>query len=306
MRVKARVRTLANRALAESMEVKTMVHLARRLFGNYDLHERTGFPTSVPIPNRNAAKQIVDDVVSSGHFLDFAALLIDVERLGMEGCKYRFPRLQAIVNEILETGYRYDPESRSFVEDSEIRTTRNWGVLKRGETYIMSFLTVDVAGNSALVREHGRAKIAEVYRSLRAIVAGAAERRNGRLWGWEGDGGIVAFTFDEQNERAVLTGMEVLNELFIFNLVDSPLEGGLHVRVTVHNGPCRYDDDGSEMKADTIKRIWEIDSRHGIVDTMLVTDSVYPSLGRVVADRLRTVHVTKDQMFHAYTVRFAD
>ena len=156
MRVKARVRTLANRALAESMDVKTMVHLARRLFGRYDLHERTGFPSSVPIPNRNAAKQIVDDVIESGRFLDFVALLIDVERLGMEGRKYRFPRLHAIVNEILETGYRYDGDSRSFAEDTGIRTTRNWGVLKKGETYVMAFLAVDVVGELR-ARAHVRA-----------------------------------------------------------------------------------------------------------------------------------------------------
>jgi len=306
MRVKARVRTLAGRALAESMEVKTMVHLARRLFGSYDLHERTGFPSSVPIPNRTAAKQIVEDVAATGLFLDFVATLIDVERLGMEGRKYRFPRLQAIVNDILETGYRYDEDTRRFVEDSDIRTTRNWGVLKEGETYIMAFLGVDVVGNSRLVREFGQARMSELYDSLRGIVTTVAERRNGRLWGWEGDGGIVAFTFEEQNQRATLAGMEILNELLIYNLIHCPLEDGLHVRVTVHNGPCEYRTNGSELKVDTIKRIWEIDSRYGRTDTLVVTDSVYPSLERVVADRFESLDVAHDQTFYTYAVRFAD
>ena len=306
MRVKARVRTLAGRALAESMEVKTMVHLARRLFGSYDLHERTGFPSSVPIPNRTAAKQIVEDVAATGLFLDFVATLIEVERLGMEGRKYRFPRLQAIVNEILETGYRYDADVRGFVEDSEIRTTRNWGVLKEGETYIMAFLAVDVVGNSRLVREYGQAKMSDLYDSLRGIITEVAEHRNGRLWGWEGDGGIVAFTFEEQNQRATLAGMEILNELFVYNLIECPLEHGLHARVTVHNGPCEYRTNGSELKADTVKRVWEIDSRHGMTDTLLVTDSVFPSLERVLADRFKALDVADDQTFYTYSVRFVD
>ncbi len=306
MRVKARVRTLAGRALAESMEVKTMIHLARRLFGSYDLHERTGFPSSVPIPNRTAAKQIVEDVAATGLFLDFVATLIEVERLGMEGREYRFPRLQAIVNEILETGYRYDGDARSFVEDSDIRTTRNWGVLREGETYIMAFLAVDVVGNSSLVREYGQEKMSELYDSLREIITRVAERRNGRLWGWEGDGGIVAFTFEEQNLRATLAGIEMLNELFIYNLIECPLEGGLHVRVTVHNGPCEYSATGSELKVDTIKRVWEIDSRYGRTDTLLVTDSVYPSLERVVGDRFEALDVAHDQTFYTYSVRLAD
>ena len=56
MRVKAGVRTLAQRALCESMDVKTMVHLVRRLLPSYDLCERNGFPLAVPIPNRTAAR----------------------------------------------------------------------------------------------------------------------------------------------------------------------------------------------------------------------------------------------------------
>ncbi len=306
MRVKARVRTLASRALAESMEVKTMVHLVRRLFGTYDLHERTGFPASVPIPNRDAARQIVDDVVEAGRFLEFAALMLEVERLGMEGRKYRFPRLHAIVREILETGYCFDEQTRVFVEDSTIRTTRNWGVLREGETYVMAFLGIDVVGNSDLVRRHGQAAMSDLYRALRNLVATSAGRRNGRLWGWEGDGGIVAYTFEEQNLRATLTGMELLNELLIYNLVECPLDAGLHVRMTVHNGTCEYTDSGAELKCDTLKRLWEIDTLHGMPDTMIVTDSVYPSLDRVVATGLKPVDVAEDQRFYAYSVRFAD
>ncbi|MFW5814510.1 MAG: hypothetical protein ACOC37_01860 [Spirochaetota bacterium] len=306
MRVKARLRTLASRALAESMEVKTMVHLARRLLGNYDLNARTGFPGSVPIPNRTAARQIVDDVVEAGLFLQFVSLLIDVERLGMEGRTYRFPRLQAIVNEVLEFGYRYDDETRSFVEDSAVRTTRNWGVLRHGETYIMAFLGIDVVGNSTLVREYGQREMSEHYRTLRRMLAAVVEKRNGRLWGWEGDGGVAAFTFEEQNQRATLSGIEFLNELFLYNITDCPLDDGLHVRVTVHNGPCEYDENGTELKVDTLKRLWEIDSKHGASDTMIVTDAVYPSLERLVASRLRPVDVADDQGFYTYAVRFAD
>jgi class 3 adenylate cyclase len=306
MRVKARMRTLAARALTESMDVKTMVHLARRLLGNYDLHERTGFPASVPIPNKTAARQIVDDLAATDRFLDFVATLLEVERLGMEGRKYRFPRLQAMVNEVLETGYRFDSDTRTFVEDSAIRTTRNWGVLKEGETYIMAFLAVDVVGNSSLVREYGQSTMSRLYGVLRAIVAEACEKRNGRLWGWEGDGGIAAFTFEEQNQRATLSGMEIINEVFLYNLTDCPLADGLHVRVTVHNGPCEYSESGSELKVDTIKRVWEIDSRLGIPDALIVTDSVYPSLERPITSRLTPLNVARDQEFYTYAVRFVD
>ncbi|MFP4112761.1 MAG: hypothetical protein ACOC2Y_00915 [Spirochaetota bacterium] len=306
MRVKAYVRRLATRTLAESMQVTTMVHLARRVFGTYDLHVRTGFPTSVPIPNRTAARQIVDDIVDSGRFLDFVALLLEIERLGMEGRKYRFPQLRGIANEIIEAGYRYDQETRGFVEDSSVRITRNWGVLREGESYIMAFLAVDVAGNSALVRKYGQSTMTGLYGALRSMLTAAAEKRNGRVWGWEGDGGIAAFTFEEHNQRATITGIELVNEIYLYNLLECPINEGLHVRATVHSGPCEYSESGSELQADTIKRLWEIDAEHGITDTLVVTDSVFPSLERIVADRLASLSVASDQQFYTYSVRFAD
>jgi len=305
MRVKGRLRTLAVRALAESMEVKTMVHVARRLFGNYDLYERTGFPQSVPIPNRTAASQIVTDVAETDLFLEFVSLLMALERVGMAGRKYKIPRLNAIVTEILDTGYRYDSGSGTFVEDRAIRTTRNWGVLREAETYIMSFIGVDVAGNSDLVRRHGQEPMQQIYQTLRLIVTESVQRRNGRLWGWEGDGGLFAFTFEEENQRAVHAGVEVLHELFLYNLISCPLPEGLHVRLTIHNGPCEYRSDGTELKVDTVKRLWDIDTRYGQPDHLTISAAILPSLDHSLSNRFERIPASSNENLYAYSVRFA-
>ena len=305
MRVKARLKTLAVRALTESMEVKTMVHVARRIFGNYDLYERTGFPQSVPIPNRTAASQIVDDAVDSGLFLDFVSLLMTLERVGMAGRKYKIPRLNNIITEILDTGYRFDSETAVFVEDQAIRTTRNWGVLREGETYLMAFLGVDVSGNSELVRVHGQATMQGIYQSLQQMASESVGRRNGRLWDWEGDGGLFAFTFEEENERAVHAGVELLHELFLYNLVSCPLPEGLHARLTVHNGPCEYQSDGTELKVDSLKRLWDIDTRYGRPDCLTISAAILPSLNHSLSDRFRRVSTGTSENLYRYSVRFA-
>jgi hypothetical protein len=305
MRVKARLRTLAIRALAESMEVKTMVHVARRMFGNYDLYERTGFPQSVPIPNRTAASQIVTDVAETHLFLEFVGLLMSLERVGMAGRKYKIPRLNTIVTEILDTGYRYNSESGYFVEDRAIRTTRNWGVLREGESYLMSFLGVDVSGNSDLVRMHGQDSMQEIYQALRQMATDSVERRNGRLWGWEGDGGLFAFTFEDENERAVHSGVELLHELFLYNLISCPLPDGLHVRLTIHNGPCEYQTDGTELKVDTVKRLWDIDTRYGRPDWLTISAAILPSLDHSLSSRFEPIRTGTSENLYAYSVRFA-
>jgi hypothetical protein len=303
MRIRARLRTLASRALSETIDVNTMIHMTRRLLGNYDLHQRTGFPTSVPIPNKTAARQLVDDIAEGGLFLKFVELLLEVERLGMMGHKYRFSRLPDIIRELRDMGYVFDKETRTFVEDTAVLTTRNWGVLKPGESYIMAFLGVDVAGNSKLVKAHGSKFMSVIYAWVREMVSRCAQKRNGRLWGWEGDGGIVAFTFEEQNLRATLSAIEMLNELFVYNVSECPLEGGLHLRITVHNGPCEYAENGSELKADTIKRLWDIDTKFGEEDTLIVTDTVTPSLDSTLLARFEPLEVARDQTYYTYAVR---
>jgi hypothetical protein len=304
MKVRSRLRTLASKTLSESIDVKTMVHVSRRLLGNYDLYERTGFPTSVPIPNQTAARQIVEDIVNNDLFLQFVILLIDIQRLGMGGHKHKFARLNSILNELGDLGYRYDEDAHAFVEDTSVRTTRNWGVLREGESYVMAFLGVDVAGNSALVKRYGSARMSEIYRYVRETVGRCAEHHNGRLWGWEGDGGVAAFTFEEQNLRATLAGMQIVNELFIYNLSQRVVDGGLHLRLMVHNGPCRYAEDGSELKSDTVKRLWDLDGRYGVSDTLIVTDSVAPSLERTLMQRFEPLQAAHDQLYYTYSVRW--
>ncbi|MFW6213206.1 MAG: hypothetical protein ACOC8L_09920, partial [Spirochaetota bacterium] len=82
-----------------------------------------------------------------------------------------------------------------------------------------------------------------------------------------------------------------------------PLEGGLHLRITVHNGPCEYAENGSELKADTIKRLWDIDTKFGREDTLIVTDSVTPSLDSTLLGRFEPLEIAQDQTYYTYAVR---
>ncbi|MEE8440792.1 MAG: hypothetical protein V3S41_03655, partial [Spirochaetia bacterium] len=230
---------------------------------------------------------------------------MSLERGGMAGRQYKIPRLSTIVTEILDTGYRYDSGSGSFVEDRAIRTTRNWGVLREAETYIMAFLGVDVTGNSELVRRHGQDSMQRIYQMLRQMVNESVQRRNGRLWGWEGDGGLFAFTFEEENQRAVHSAVEVLHEISLYNLVSCPLPEGLHVRLTVHNGPCEYRSDGTELKVDTVKRLWDIDTRYGQQDSLTISAAILPSLDHSLSNRFEAIHTGSAENLYAYSVRFA-
>jgi len=260
-----------------------MVHVTRRILPNYDIHESTGFPTSVPVPNKEAARQIVQDMIDTGMFLPFVSLLMEVDRAGFVGRRYRIPRVQDILAEVTDEGYSYDEQRRVFVENSEHRKTKNWGVLRPGEMYTFAFLRMDIVGNSELVRVHGMERVSEAYAEVRGLITRTLDRRNGRIWSWEGDGGLAAFYTDDINSAAVSTAMELLHELFLYNLLHNGLDTDIHMRLAVHSGQTQYQDTTNEISSEVIKKVLRIEAEHTERDSLTISETVYASLDPILA-----------------------
>ena len=296
---------LVERSLAESMDVHSMVHLARRLIHNYDIYEKSGFPKIIAIPNRDAAKQIVNDMRKRGLFLDFVKLLIDARETGIMGRKYKIPYISGIINEIKMAGYMYDPEINMFVEDPQIRRTMNWGILKEGEEYIFTFLKFDMVKSSMLVRELSSDFIEKIYADVRKIVFGICESRNGRVWLWEGDGGLISFYLGDKENIAAMSAIEILHELFIYNLLKSDCEKRIRVRMAIHSGPWVFTFDNENIKGDTIDRTIELEEKYTEPDTITFSDTVYRMLNQKIIDTLeRCNKQTKSPLYKLYRYRF--
>ena len=215
MRVSGWLLQLATRALAESMDVRSMIHLARRFIRNYDLYERMGFSRNMSIPNKDAARQIVRDMNESELMFDFVTMLIKIRESGLGGRKYGIPYLSEMLVEIRKAGLIYDKDSNMFLEDPRVMQTMNWGVLREFEEYIFTFLRIDIVGNSTLVRQNPKDVIQKTYSDLRTIVQTSIIKRNGRIWNWEGDGGLVSFYLSNKNLHWVMIAMEILHENYI-------------------------------------------------------------------------------------------
>ncbi|MCK4803849.1 MAG: hypothetical protein KAT88_04805 [Spirochaetes bacterium] len=300
MKVSGWLMHLAARALAESMDVRTMTHLVRRLLRNYDLSKSSGFRQNVPIPNKTAAKQIVKDIRDSELFLPFIDLLIKIGHAGLMGRRYRVPHLREILSEIKKAGFLYDEEFEMFVEDPRVRRTKNWGVLREGEEYVLTFLCIDIVGNSDLVRKYPDEIIKSTYTDLRNIVQNAGEKRNGRIWNWEGDGGLAAFYFSQKNNSAVLSAMEIIHELFIYNMVGCRMDERLRVRIAVHSGPCQYRHNFEDITSDTIKKIVEIESKHTKPDNVTFSSSAYLTLDHILTEQLKPFKAGGAQSLYRY------
>ena len=272
MRLSARLSSLCQQGMVDSLSVDMMVTLVRKVIPNYDLHYRSGIPDSIPIHKKDASNQILSDIRNEGFMLDFVNTLVKTHVDGYMGRPHRITSIQQIVREMLDLGYQYDDEFRMFIENSEVQRTPNWGVLKDGEEYPFTFLRLDIAGNSVLVRENPAEEIDKAYGTLRSIVETAVAKQNGRIWAWEGDGVLAAFYFSKKNTGATLAAIEIINELFLFNTMRLNLKTPLNVRIAVHAGHCVYSRDMDKVKkSDTVKRVIEIESKHTALNSVTIS-----------------------------------
>lgn len=306
MKINVRLRDFLVKALVESMSVDMMVTLAQRFIPYYNLHERTGFSENMSVPNRDAARQIVNDMRDSRLVLQFAGLLVVMHTDGLMGRKYVIPHMHEILAEIHDSGFVFNRQFGAFVEDSRIRKTRNWGILLEGREYIFSFMSLDIVGNTALVREYPEETIQAAYGDLRGIVQRSIEQREGRLWNWEGDGGLAAFYFAKKFNAAVLSSIDILHELFLYNRLECRLKGPLSVRLAVHGGPCEFRHNTEDIASDTINRTLEIEAVHTRPNTVTVSNVVYLALDPLLQEMLVPVTPAEPDILHTYELRWEE
>ncbi len=285
-----------------------MTMLARRLLPGYDLHERTGIPQSVAVPNQNAARQIIGDIIQCGMFLDFVLLLIDFsdQGKGLAGRKISIPYLRQILNGVYQMGYIYDRGNRIFVENPTERKTRNWGTLKNHNEYTMAFLRIDIVGNSEIVRQNSPDCIEKAYVAMRDIFITSVEKRNGRVWSWDGDGGLAAFCLGNMNEVATLSAIEILHELFIFNNTICPLDNGIRVRIAVHSGPFEYTSDNEKMvNSETVKKVVEIEHKHTKNGRITISHAVKMMLETLTSKQFEAFKSGDNRTYFEYCIRIS-
>jgi len=263
------------KCLALSLPVEVMSRFAKMTNPEYDLQKSFGFSKGHPIGIHEAADRIVADMVADGYYIDFVETLMNVEAKGYMGHKYNFRGLDDVVGDVLQAGFSYDKATGQFFEDQSKQITRNWGRLIEGDERQMAVLRLDVVGNTVLVKENPKALIDKTYSGLRKIVTTAVVSRLGRLWTWEGDGALAVFMLGDYSRMAIFAGLEIINEMFMFNKMDNLLNSGIKLRVAVHSGHLTYSESETQYtKADTVKRAITLESKAAVPNSLVVSESL--------------------------------
>jgi hypothetical protein len=305
MKIKTSTYSLLTRTLIDSFSIQIMKDIISRFIQGYDFHQRTGIPENIPIQKTEAARQLVSDIKANNLFTRFVSLLVDIHYNGLTGRKYPVHNIGNLIREIQDYGYLYDKKNRMFVEDPKLRVSRNWGVLQEGEDYIFTFLRLDIVGNTKLVKKHPSHDIKSTYSDLHEIVKQTVIKRHGRIWSWEGDGGLIAFHFSNRNQKAMLSAMEIINRVFFYNCFECKLKQPVEIRVAVHTGTCEYTESEEIINdSETIKQIIEIESKYTEPNTVTISDTAWINLDPILADSMMPVDTGTRKNYYRYMLEW--
>lgn len=294
------------KCLYSSFSVADMIRFAKMTCPDYDIYKSSGYREAHPIAPQDAADRITSDMVERGYYVDFVETLVQIDTNGYMGRRYSMRGLDDVLSDLLNAGYSFDKTTGQFFENQDMQITRNWGRLLDGDERQMAVLRLDIAGNSVLVKEHSKTLIDKAYGEVRKIVTRAVVSRLGRLWTWEGDGALAVFMLGDYARLSIFAGIEILNEMFVYNKVDNPLNSGINLRLSVHSGPVVYSNSEAEcLKSDTVRKAIKLESQAAVPNSLVISESLAVAQDQPLLDFFSAVKNVSTEKYRSYKVNLA-
>ena len=224
------------------------------LFPGYSCHEIAGEGSHLTFSSGKAASILVLHTNKKKKTFDLIKLLVELDESSLGGKFLEVDGLESYMNKLSRCGIVYDYHKRKLHHSKkDTESLVNWGSLKDGKTYNFSVISIDITGNSKLVRKHGAAKMEKVYFHLRNFLSQKIYEYDGRMWNFAGDGGLIAFSFKGHEQRAVLCALDIQSSMSVFNLrPEIPIKDPIVLRAGVDCGKFRFSMDTGHIVADVI------------------------------------------------------
>jgi class 3 adenylate cyclase len=272
------------RILYENLHTDIMIKLAKMVDEDFDFYRVSGFRESIPINPQDCAHVIVEEVIRQNKFLNFVEMMIMINHKGLMGRKYPIRNLSEIIKGLSALGFIYDEENQLFFEDAQINASKNWGRLLDDHDYYLALLRLDIVHNTKIVRAHPKTQVEQAYALFYEMVERKIHYRWGRIWSWEGDGGMAAFFYGHRQTYAVYSALDIIQSLFVFNIFKNPLSEPIQIRLAVHAGSQRYSEDPVKWKkSDTASYVLELESKFCAPNELVISEAVNSSLEKTLS-----------------------
>lgn len=240
--------------LAKNFTSEEIESLGKIIFSKYDGHKAAGIKNHITMSSRKSANALVQFLNEGKKTFQLIKLIIEMDNSSLNGKAKSIEGLEAYLNKLIKSDIYYDFKKRKLHHSKkETQNIINWGILKEGKTYNITVMSLDIVGNSKLVKKHGTKTMEKVYFRLRSFVEQKVLDYDGRIWNFAGDGGLIAFTSKDHVVRSVLCSLDIRAALSVFNInPDIPIKDSIILRLALDTGKVKFSFDTGHIVSDII------------------------------------------------------
>jgi class 3 adenylate cyclase len=285
--------------LGKNLTFPDIEMIGRYFFKDYSTHRIENTSDSITISPLSAARTLVGECKKQKKLSDLFAFVIELDGTLLNGKTVKFEQMENLLYRLSTQGMYFDFNRRKLIGFDQDKTVlKNWGALKDGKEYPLIIASVDVCDNSSLVEKYKPQIMEKAYYALWEYVQNKLSLYNGRVWTWAGDGGIVAFRYEDGPENAVACCLEVLFSLPVFNaLPTKPIDDQLYLRFGIDTGPVKFFNDTGRIVSDVINYAAHLEKIGTEPNGLSITDILFQNLPAGMQEL-----ITKEFEFEGRTV----
>jgi len=271
------------------------------LFKSYSTHRLEQTPDHVSISPLKAAQRLVKESAENNKLRELFSVVIQLDGNFLNGRFVEVQGLENLLYRLCKTGLYFDFKRHRFVnynQDKDVLV--NWGALKDGKEYPIVVASVDICGNSQLVKKHKPKVMEKVYYELWEFLQQKLGLYDGRIWSWAGDGGILAFRENGDITVGVTCCLEILLSLPVFNLQPKkPISDDIVLRIGMDSGKVKFYGDTGRIVSDVLNYAAHLEKSGTEPFGLSVSDTVYKSLPASMKRIFKTEHEFEGRTAHS-------
>ncbi|MFO7850055.1 MAG: adenylate/guanylate cyclase domain-containing protein [Spirochaetia bacterium] len=248
------LRNMIIEMLSHELSSDQIDEIGNFMLHGHSTHSSLGIGDHITVSSRKAAAALLDECMNNRCEEKLLKFIVELDGEKLLGKGVELKDLERLLNQLAKNGYIYDSKKGKFRKIKEsIDDMPNWGALKNGKQYEISVGSIDIAGSSELVKKHGHKKMEKLYYEFWGLLRRILSNYDGRIWSWQGDGGLVAFAFKGHQERCVLFSMELQQLIKVFNINPrKSIPEDIKLRIGLDTGKVKYLNETGKIISDTI------------------------------------------------------
>lgn len=277
--------------LSKSFTFNDLEQIGKDLFGRkYNTHELEGISKTLSISPTNAARRLVSECSERKKIETLVITLVQMEGNYLNDKIVKIRNLENLLYHQAQYGIVYDYKQRKFLAvKSDPTLVTNWGVLRDKKDYTLTVGSVDICKNSMLVKKHGSSTMETVYKRLLEFIRTTLYPYDGRVWSWQGDGGLIAFPKKQKVDLSISCCMNILLTLPVFNLhPDHPIADPIQLRIGVDRGTINFFADTGRIVSETINYAAHLEKSNTDPWGISISDSVYKEINPKIRKHFAT------------------